>query len=42
MEIDIELCHIPGKSNRWADALSRCPDYDHGEHGNENVTVLLE
>jgi hypothetical protein len=39
-EFDIELCHIPGKNNGQADALSRCPDYDQGEHDNENVTVL--
>jgi hypothetical protein len=41
-EFDIELCHIPGKSNGQADALSRCPDYDQGERDNENVTVLPE
>jgi hypothetical protein len=41
-EFDIELRHIPGKSNRRVDALSRCPDYDQGEHDNENITVLLE
>jgi hypothetical protein len=41
-EFDIELQHIPGKSNGQADALSRCPDYDQGEHDNENITVLLE
>jgi hypothetical protein len=29
-EFDIELCHIPGKSNGQANALSRCPDYDQG------------
>jgi hypothetical protein len=27
-EFDIELRHIPGKSNGRADALSRRPDYD--------------
>jgi hypothetical protein len=39
-EFDIELRHIPGKSNRRADALSRRPDYDQGERDNEDVTVL--
>jgi hypothetical protein len=41
-EFDIELHHIPGKSNGRADALSRRPDYDQGERDNENVTVLPE
>jgi hypothetical protein len=41
-EFDIELHHIPGKSNGQADALSRRPDYDQGEHDNENVIVLLK
>jgi ribonuclease HI len=39
-EYDIELKHIPGKTNRRADALSRRPDYDQGSHDNENITVL--
>jgi hypothetical protein len=39
-EFDIELRHIPGKSNGRADALSRRPDYDQGERDNEDVTVL--
>jgi hypothetical protein len=39
-EFDIKLHHIPGKSNGQADALSRCPDYDQGEHDNKNITVL--
>jgi hypothetical protein len=39
-EFDIELRHIPGKSNGRADALSRRPDYDQGEHDNENITML--
>jgi hypothetical protein len=39
-EFDIELHHIPGKSNGRADALSRRPDYDQGEHDNENVILL--
>jgi hypothetical protein len=41
-EFDIELCHIPGKSNGRADALSRRPDYNQGERDNENITVLPE
>jgi hypothetical protein len=41
-ELNIELHHIPGKSNGQADALSRHPDYDQGEHDNENVIVLPE
>jgi hypothetical protein len=39
-EFDVELHHIPGKNNGQADALSRRPDYDQGEHDNENVIVL--
>ena len=39
-EYDIELRHIPGKTNGRADALSRLPQYDQGERDNENVTVL--
>jgi hypothetical protein len=39
-EYDIELRHIPGKTNGRADALSRRPDYDQGSHDNENITVL--
>jgi hypothetical protein len=39
-EFDIELRHIPGKSNGRADALSRRPDYDQGEQDNKDVTVL--
>ena len=39
-EYDIELHHIAGKTNRRADALSRLPQYDQGDHNNENVTVL--
>ena len=36
----MELCHIPGKNNGRADALSRRSDYDQGTHDNENITVL--
>jgi hypothetical protein len=39
-EYDIELKHIPGKTNGRADALSRRPDYDQGSQDNENITVL--
>ena len=31
---------IPGKTNGRADALSHLPQYDQGDHNNENVTVL--
>jgi hypothetical protein len=41
-EFDIELCHVPGKNKGQADALSRCPDHNQGEHGNENIVVLPE
>ena len=41
-DYDFELRHIPGKTNGCADALSRLPNYDQGEHDNENVTVLPE
>ena len=40
MEFDFEICHIPGKANSQADALSRRPDYDQGVHDNENIIVL--
>ena len=39
-EYDVELHHIPGKNNGWADALSRHPDYDQGTHDSKNITVL--
>jgi hypothetical protein len=39
-EYDIELRHIPGKTNGRADALSRLPNYNQGEDDNEDVTVL--
>jgi hypothetical protein len=41
-EYDIELRHIPGKTNRRADALSRLPNYNQGEDDNEDVVVLPE
>ena len=39
-EYDIELRHIPGKTNGRADALSCLPQYDQGEHDNENIVIL--
>jgi hypothetical protein len=39
-EFLIKIHHIKGKTNGRADALSRRPDYDQGEHDNANVTVL--
>ena len=42
MEYDIEIRHLPGKSNGRADVLSRRPDYDTGTKDNENIVVLPE
>ena len=39
---NIEIHHIKGTRNGWADALLRRPDYDKGVKDNENVTVLLD
>jgi hypothetical protein len=39
---NIEICHIQGKANGRADALSRRPDYDQGVEDNANVVVLPE
>jgi hypothetical protein len=39
-EFPIKIHHVKGKSNGRADALSRRPDYDQGEHNNTNITVL--
>jgi hypothetical protein len=39
-EFPIKIHHIKGKTNRRANALSRRPDYDQGEHNNANITVL--
>ncbi len=39
-EYDFEICHIAGKMNGRADALSRRPDYDQGEDDNRDVVVL--
>ena len=37
---DIELHHIPGRTNRQVDALSRLLQYNQGDHDNENIVVL--
>ena len=42
MEFDIEIRHLPGRSNGRADALSRQPDYDMGTHDNKNIVVIPE
>ena len=42
MEYQLELIHIPGKTNSRADMLSRCPDYDQGDKDNKEVVVLLK
>ena len=42
MEYDFELVHISGARNGWADALSRCPDYDKGNEDNKKLVVLPE
>jgi hypothetical protein len=34
------LHHVTGKTNSWADILSRWPGYDKGEQDNEEVTLL--
>jgi ribonuclease HI len=39
-EYDLEIHHIKGTANGRADALSRRPDYDHGEKDNKNMVVL--
>jgi hypothetical protein len=41
-EYNFEIRHIKGISNRRADALSQCPDYDQGQDDNQDVTVLPE
>jgi hypothetical protein len=40
MDYNFELIHISGKKNGCADALSRRPDYDMGEHDNKQLVVL--
>ncbi len=35
-------CHLPGRLNRRADALSRWPGYNQGENNNKDVVVLLD
>ncbi len=37
---NFEICHLPGRLNGHADALSRRPGYDQGENNNANVVVL--
>ncbi|SRR6266702_1538869 len=37
---DFEICHVPGRLNGRADALSRQPNYDQGEGDNTNLVVL--
>src|SRR6266702_4826296 len=37
---NFEICHLPGRLNGRADALSRCPGYDQGENDNKDVVVL--
>jgi len=39
-EYDFEICHLPGRLNGRADALSRRPGYDQGENDNKDVVVL--
>ena len=39
-EYDIELHHIPGRTNGRADTLSCLPQYNQGNHNNENIVVL--
>jgi len=39
-EYDFEICHLPGRLNGRADALSRRPGYDQGKNNNKDVTVL--
>jgi hypothetical protein len=40
MDYNFELIHISGKKNGRADALSRRPDYNMGEHNNKQLVVL--
>ena len=42
MKFDIEICHLPGRANGRANALSRQPDYDTGTCDNENVIIIPE
>ncbi len=39
-EYNFEICHLPGRLNGRADALSRWPGYDQGENDNANGVVL--
>ena len=40
MEYQLELIHIPGKTNSRADMLSRSPNYNQGDEDNKEVVVL--
>ena len=42
MEYQLELIHIPEKTNSHADKLSRCPDYNQGDEDNKEAVVLPE
>ena len=42
MEYQLELIHIPGKTNSHANMLSRHPDYNQGDKDNKEVVVLPE
>jgi hypothetical protein len=39
-DYNLELRHLPWRTNGRADALSRLPNYDQGARDNENVIVL--
>ncbi len=39
-EYDFEICHLPGRLNGRADALSRQLGYDQGEDDNKDIIVL--
>ena len=40
VDYDIEIHHLKGSANRWADTLSRQPDFNQGERDNEGMVVL--
>jgi dUTP pyrophosphatase len=39
-DYDFTLHHIPGDKNKWADALSRMPQYEMGENDNDQTVIL--